>query len=636
MSGGLTRRMVIAGGLLALLVGACFAVLYFAIATTRDSQQQARPARVELAAADQLEKLVVDLETGVRGFVITREERFLEPWKTARSAFPATASALIRLADEPGQAARARQIARAIRSYIREYSIPVVSAVRRDQASARSIAVTAEGKRRVDSLRTQFDRFRTVERAFLDERQAESDSDARRAIVLATAGLLGSILLIVLFTIYLVRGIVHPVSRAAAMAGRLAGGDLAARMPETGTAEIGDLEKSFNTMAGSLEESRDELQRLADEQAALRRVATLVARGVLPETVFAAVTEEVGRLLGTDLAAMGRYESDDTATGLATWAAEGEHHPLVPGRWSLDGGDVASMVARTGRSVRIDDYDGATGRIAAYVRDELGVASSAGSPIVVEGRLWGALFVHSRQIHQPLPQDTESRLSKFTELVATAIANTESRTELTASRARVVAAADETRRRIERDLHDGAQQRLVSLALELRGAEAGVPAGLDELKAQLSQTTRGLTEVLEDLQEISRGIHPAILSKGGMGSALKTLARRSAVPVELEVRAGGRLPEPVEVAVYYVVAEALTNAAKHADASVVHVDVEASDAVVRLSIRDDGIGGADQRGGGSGLVGLRDRVEALGGKIEIASPVGSGTTLIVTLPVDVG
>ena len=197
-----------------------------------------------------------------------------------------------------------------------------------------------------------------------------------------------------------------------------------------------------------------------------------------PEELFAAVTEEVGRLLGTDLAGMARYESHDTVTVVATWAAEDEHggaHPLVPGPWPLEGGDLASMISRTGRPVRIDDYHGVPGRIAAFVRDELGIGSSVGSPIVVEGRLWGALFVHSKQTHQPLPRDTESRLTGFTELVATAIANAESRAALAASRARIVAAADETRRRIERDLHDGTQQRLVSLGLELRAAQATVP-----------------------------------------------------------------------------------------------------------------------------------------------------------------
>ena len=379
-----------------------------------------------------------------------------------------------------------------------------------------------------------------------------------------------------------------------------------------------------------------ELARLAEEQAALRRIATLVARGVPPEEVFAAVTEEVGRLLGTGLAGMARYDSDDTVTVVATWAAEGGHggaHPLVPGPWPLEGGDLASTISRTGRPVRIDDYHGVPGRIAAFVRDELGIGSSVGSPIVVEGRLWGALFVHAKQTHQPLPGDTESRLTGFTELVATAIANAESHAALAASRVRIVAAADETRRRIERDLHDGTQQRLVSLGLGLRAALAAVPPQLGELERELSRVAEELASVFDELREIAHGIHPAILSEGGLEPALKALCRRSAVPVELDVYAERRLPEPVEVAAYYVVSEALTNTAKHAHASVVRVELDTHDAILRLAIRDDGIGGADP-GQGSGLVGLSDRIEALGGTLQVTSPAGSGTTLLIEVPVE--
>ncbi|MEA2428587.1 MAG: hypothetical protein QOF37_2215 [Thermoleophilaceae bacterium] len=385
-------------------------------------------------------------------------------------------------------------------------------------------------------------------------------------------------------------------------------------------------------------ESRAGLARLAEEQAALRRVATMVARGGPPEDVFAAVTEEVGRLLGTHLAGMARYERDATVTVLATWAAHDEHggaHPLVPGPWPLDGDDVAAMIWRTGRPVRIDDYRGLPGRIAAFVRDELGISSSVGSPIVVEGRLWGALFAHSRPTQQPFPRDAESRLTGFTELVATAIANTESRAELMASRARIVAEADETRKRIERDLHDGVQQRLVSLGLELRAAQATVPPRLGELEGALSRIAEGLTSVFDDLREISHGIHPAILSEGGLEPALRALCRRSAVPVELDLRAERRLPAHVEVAAYYVVSEALANAAKHAQASVVHVELDAHDSILRFAIRDDGIGGADPRQG-SGLVGLSDRIEALGGTLEVTSPSGSGTALLIEVPVEGG
>jgi signal transduction histidine kinase len=231
-----------------------------------------------------------------------------------------------------------------------------------------------------------------------------------------------------------------------------------------------------------------------------------------------------------------------------------------------------------------------------------------------------------------LSAGVEGRLAQFTELVGTAIANAASRVELAASRARVVAAADETRRRIERDLHDGTQQRLVSVALDLRAAENSTPSELVDLRAQLSRTGEGLAAAVEDLQEISRGIHPAILSQGGLEPALKALARRSSVPARLDLSVDRGLPENVEVAAYYVVSEALTNVAKHAQASVVRVGLDTGEAMVRLSIEDDGVGGAEP-GHGSGLIGLRDRIEALGGRVEIASPPGKGTTLRVEIPV---
>jgi signal transduction histidine kinase len=377
-------------------------------------------------------------------------------------------------------------------------------------------------------------------------------------------------------------------------------------------------------------ESRARLARLADEQAALRRVATLVARGTPPKELFAAVVEEVARLLPVEFAAMGRYEPDATMTCVATSSQVGDRFP-VGSRWTLEGKSASGLVARTGRTARIDSYADATGSLGTALREE-GIGSSIGTPIIVEGRLWGVMTARSRP-GRALPVDIEERLAHFTGLVATAIANSESRAELMASRARIVAAADETRRRIERDLHDGTQQRLVSLGLQLRMAQATVPQHLGELDGALSQVAEGLASVFDELREISHGIHPAILSEGGLQPALRALCRRSALPVELDVQAERPLPEPVEVAAYFVVSEALANAAKHAEASVVNIELDTHDASLRLAIRDDGIGGADHSQG-SGLVGLSDRIEALGGTFQVTSPVGTGTTLLIEIPVE--
>jgi signal transduction histidine kinase len=383
-------------------------------------------------------------------------------------------------------------------------------------------------------------------------------------------------------------------------------------------------------MAVANAESRARVTRLAEEQAALRRVATLVARGTRPEEVFAAVTEEVGRLLPVDHAGLGRYEPDGSITMVSSWGSTVGCVP-VGSRWSLEGKNPGVLVFETGRPARIDNFADVSGPLADAVR-EMGVRSGIGAPILVEGRLWGVMGAGST-LEQSLPADAAARLADFTELLATAIANAESRQALAASRARVVATADETRRRIERDLHDGTQQQLVSLMRELHAAEVTAPSDVGVLRAQLARTGRALARVLDELREISRGIHPAMLSRGGLGPAVAALARRSGVPVELDLHVERRLPEHVEVAVYYVVSEALTNVAKHANASVVNVELDVHDAVVCLAIGDDGTGGAapDQ---GSGLVGLSDRIEALGGTVSLTSPVGGGTTLSIEIPLE--
>jgi signal transduction histidine kinase len=454
--------MLIASGLLALLVGAAFAVLLSSVADLRALERRARQSEEVLEVANVLERQVVDLETAQRGFVITREESFLEPWRRAQAAFPAEAASLERLiGNDPIQQARARRIVELTRSYLRDFSIPLIASVRRDPAAAATPTATDQGRRRMDGIRAEFTSLLDAERSTAAARERRSDAAAARAIVAAAVGLGGSIVLIVVFAGYLTRAIVQPVRRTAAMADRLAAGNLGVRTAERGVGEIGVLERSFNSMAGSLELSRE---------------------------------------------------------------------------------------------------------------------------------------------------------------------------ELAASRARIVATADQARRRIERDLHDGTQQRLVSLVLDLRAAEAAVPPERPELRAQVGRVADGLTGALEELRELSRGIHPAILSEGGLAPALKALARRSPVPVELTVDVTARLPEPVEVAAYFVVSEALANAAKHAHASVAEVEARASDGLLHLSVNDDGVGGAAP-GGGSGLVGLADRVEALGGTIEVHSPAGRGTRLQIELPI---
>jgi signal transduction histidine kinase len=369
-----------------------------------------------------------------------------------------------------------------------------------------------------------------------------------------------------------------------------------------------------------------QVSELARRQAALRRVATLVARGVSPAETFAAVADEVASPLEVGNATMFRFLDDNSGEIVAAYD-DGPKRMPVGARLTLEGDNVAAMVLRTGATARMDTHEAAAGSTAALIRD-LGFRCGVGAPIIVDGRLWGAAIVGSSR-PEPLAPDTEDRLAEFAELAATAIANAETHAELIASRARIVAARDEAMRRIERDLHDGAQQRLVALTLRIRSIQTSLPVGSD-LDIQMTDIGDGLAAASDELRQISHGIHPAVLSHGGLRPALRALRRRAAMPVELSVDVARRLTESVEVAAYYVVAEALTNAAKHARASQVTVAVDADDKHLRLSVTDDGVGGADPSG--SGLVGLKDRVEALGGRLDIISRDYHGTILVVEIP----
>jgi signal transduction histidine kinase len=401
------------------------------------------------------------------------------------------------------------------------------------------------------------------------------------------------------------------------------------RLPADTEARLaGFAELAGTAIAGA--QARMDLRGYAEEQAALRRVATLVAGGAAPEEVFAAVNEEIGRVFAADFTGMNRYDTDGMATAVGLWSSTDTPWPITIGdRLELGGRNVTTLVHQTGRPARIANYDGSSGAFAEVGRDR-GYRAAVGVPVTVEGRLWGVATVASAGAEEP-PPDTETRLAGFTELVGTAIANADARAALAASRARIVTAADEARRRIERDLHDGAQQRLVTLVLRLREAQAAASSGTSGLSSRLAELASGLEAALEELREIARGIHPAVLTEGGLRPALGALARRCPLPVDLRVQVPGRLPGPVETAAYYVVSEALTNTARHARATAAHVQVTARDMTLRVSVRDNGYGGADADRG-SGLTGLKDRVEALGGRLTLHSPPGEGTTLHVLIP----
>ncbi len=394
-------------------------------------------------------------------------------------------------------------------------------------------------------------------------------------------------------------------------------------------------------------ESRHRLRRLADSEASLRRVATLAAEGATPGDLLTAVADEAARILGGVPVAVVRYERGDSFQVLAA-----HNDPVfeVGSSWPVEESSLAAAVREARAPVRFDDVADTRGIVADAVRSA-GLVSVIGAPIVVDGDVWGMVRVGLRQRREALPQFTswytsrmlsssvpgeeiESRLASFTQLVGAAISRAEAQAELIASRARIVEAGDEAMRRIERDLHDGTQQRLVALTLRLQRLHAGVPIAERATRQGLEQVERELKSVIEEVQELSRGVHPAQLAVGGLRPSLRALARRSPIPVDVSVDVPERPPGSVETALYYVVSEALANAIKHSRATSVSVTVVADSRSIRATVADDGVGGAET-GAGSGLTGLSDRVRALAGRFSLVSPRGGGTTISVDLPVAV-
>jgi PAS domain S-box-containing protein len=378
-------------------------------------------------------------------------------------------------------------------------------------------------------------------------------------------------------------------------------------------------------LAGDPEAKLAEVGRLATEQRALRRVATLVASEAQPEQVFTAVSDECARVLEVNASAVFRFDPDGAATVMGRHNRDNiEVFPI--GERVVDPHSSVGRVRKTGDPVRIDDWGGITGPTAEAMY-RTGYRSTAAVPIVVAGTLWGAVGIASEN---PLPPETENRLAAFCELISLALASAQARADLVASRLRLVRAGDETRRRLERNLHDGAQQRLVSVALTLRLARARLTPDNDEAGALLEEAARELDTGLQELREIARGLHPAILSDRGLRQALETLAARVPVPLEIDAPEE-RLPGHLEATIYYIVAEALTNVARHADATQATVTIRRDDTMVRCEVRDDGRGGADISRG-TGILGLRDRAEAAGGTLTLTSPPGRGTIVAVALP----
>jgi signal transduction histidine kinase len=371
----------------------------------------------------------------------------------------------------------------------------------------------------------------------------------------------------------------------------------------------------------------DSIRFLVDEQAALRRVATLVARGAPPEQVFDAVCEQMGRLVDASITNLAHFTPDGINATMAGWSVRGNHLPTGT-QLPLEGRNINVIVRDTRAPARVDSYDEAPGPLAAALRG-LGIKSEVGAPVIVDGAVWGALIAAS-DTSAPLPAGTEARVASFAELIATAVSNATARADLIASRTRIVHAADDARRRLARDLHDGAQQRIVSAIINLQRADECFERDPAEARRLLRSALADSNDGLSELRELAAGVHPTILTNRGLQAAAAALAQRCVVPVDVAVPAD-RYPAHVEAAAYFVIAESLTNAAKHAHATHVRVIAECRDRNLVLQVRDDGRGGAHLSGGG--LVGVKDRVEALGGRLSVHSPSDHGTVLLAMLPI---
>jgi signal transduction histidine kinase len=375
-------------------------------------------------------------------------------------------------------------------------------------------------------------------------------------------------------------------------------------------------------------QARQDLRRIAEEQAALRRIATLVAQGVDSQLIFDAVCEETGRLFGATTVNLVHFTPDRLHIAISGWSMRGVHVPTAT-TLPLDGETIDTIVLRTGAPGRCDSYEGVSGELAGLIR-RLGIRSEVGAPVVLDGSVWGALIAGTDE-SEPLAAGTEHRLASFAELIATAVSNATVRNELVASRARIVTAADDQRRRVVRDLHDGAQQRLVhaAITLQLANAEAQDDAS-PEVGRLVGEALEDTRAAIEELRELAHGIHPALLTSRGLAAAVEALADRAPLPVRVDIPEG-RYPAIAESAAYFIAAEALTNVAKYADASAALVTAHASADALVIEVQDDGVGGAD-RSKGSGLSGLEDRVAALDGTLTVESPAGEGTRVRAEIP----
>jgi PAS domain S-box-containing protein len=531
-------------------------------------------------------------------------------------------AALLRIATLVAGGAAAQDVLAAVAREIGELlDLPAVEMSRLDPGGASSVVVGAWGRIphpfqvgtrwRLEGPTVSNEVLRTGRTARVDDYEA---LDGEMAAAVRGAGVHSAVGVPII-----VEGELWGVLATGALAGESLPDDIEERLEEFTRLLVAAIS---NTQA------REELDRVINEQSALRRIATLVAQDADPRTIFDAVCVETGRIFDASTVNLARFSDEGLNVTMAGWSHRGVHIPtgsVLP----LEGESINKLVRETRAPGRYDTYEQAAGPLAARLR-ELGVRSEVGAPVLVDGRVWGALIAGTDE-PEPLPVGIELRLAGFAELIATAVSNAAKRTELLASRARIVAAQYEQRRNVVRDLHDGAQQRLVNAVIQLQLA-----AGRDDLSPETSTLVHAALEhaegAIDELRELAHGIHPSVLTHYGLSAAVESLGERSQLPVQVRIPEE-RFAPAIESAAYFVVAEALTNAVKYANAHVVRVSAERKGDALMLEVEDDGDGGAVDKPGG-GLAGLHDRVSALDGRLTLRSERGQGTRLHIELPLE--
>ncbi|GAA2582507.1 hypothetical protein GCM10010399_10380 [Dactylosporangium fulvum] len=621
--------------------------LHTAVTAFDDRGRQARAAHTShqaVVTAALVRTGVLAMEHGEHRYVVTGDPAHLRSWARARAMVESRIAQLPRLtADRPAQATLAAGLDQQIRQYLDTHPASAIKALRPGPTAAPDLGRLTSDQHQLDAIRHTAERFVGNERRHAAAQETRAERAFTRAGTATGLGIITCLFVVPVLITYTTRVIVRPVRTAAAMADKLAAGTQTGRMPTDGPHEIGLLQRSFNTMALSLQRHHDDLNRVVVEQTALRRIASLMACTEAPDAVFDTITGQAGRLFEADTALLVRYDSDGAGTILAAWA--GDHpsdrtgkRPLVGERTPLPLRDTTGRMRALRQSFcRHVGWERPDMPVAAD-----GVAGSTrgvGAPIMVRGQVWGALALLGEAGGRLRRDDTE-RTADFTDLAGLVVDTVEARIRLAAVSARLIDAGDETRRKLERDLHDRIQHHLIAVILRLRMLEADM-TGRDATEGgtatgpviadQVATIDGDLANVVEEVQTIAHGVYPAILTQRGLEAALDAMARRSPIPIERHIDLSPALPPVLQTSVYDIVAESLANTTKHAHASHLRIIAHQDGQKVWLRIEDDGAGGADS-GRGTGIRSLTDRVQALGGTVQLHSPRGEGTRLIITLP----